>query len=62
MVRFLTEKEVAAILKISLAKLRKDRFEGKGIPYSKIGTSCRYSEQDVATFMEQTKIRTEALR
>ena len=56
---YLTEKDVAKITSISLATLRNDRFLGRGIPYSKIGKSVRYSQSDVIDYMESRKIVTD---
>lgn len=55
--RWLTEREVAAITKISLSTLRKHRHFMTGIPFSKVGKSVRYSELDVAYFMESRKVQ-----
>ena len=56
--KYLTEKEVAIITRLSLATLRNDRFLRRGIPYMKIGRSVRYSLEDVIQYMESHKIKT----
>lgn len=51
------EYQVAALTGLSRSKLQKDRFNGQGIPYSKIGKACRYRVSDVLGFMEQHRIQ-----
>lgn len=58
---YITEKEVARITSRALQTLRNDRHRGRGIPYSKIGASVRYSVHDVLEFMEGHKIQTSDL-
>lgn len=53
---WITEKDVAKITAISLSKLRSDRFYGRGIPYSKIGKSVRYSLSNVEEFMQKHSV------
>ena len=54
--RWLTEVEVSELTKLSLSTLRAHRFYRKGMPYSKVGRSVRYSLVDVADFMESRRI------
>lgn len=55
-----TEKEVSKMTGISVSTLQKQRFRGKGIPYSKVGVkSVRYNLQDVVDYMEAQKIETD---
>jgi hypothetical protein len=54
------EKEVARMTSRALATLRNDRHLGRGIPYSKVGRSVRYKLEDIITFMEESRINTEA--
>ena len=49
--RWLTEVEVSELTKLSLSTLRAHRFYRKGMPYSKVGRSVRYSLVDVADFI-----------
>ncbi len=56
---YLTEEDVSRILKRALPTLRNDRHLGKGVPYTKIGRSVRYSITDVIDFMESRKVQTE---
>ena len=53
---WLTEKEVAAITRLSLSTLRAHRFAGRGIPYAKIGRSVRYSATEVQRYMTEHQI------
>ena len=43
--QLVTEKDLSKKLSISVAKLRKDRILGQGIPAIKIGASVRYSRK-----------------
>ena len=58
LIKYLTEKEVAEITGRALSTLRNERFQGKGIPYIKIGKSVRYKYDDVIEFMEARRIET----
>ena len=53
--QWLTEVEVSLLTKLSLSTLRAHRFYRKGMPYSKVGRSVRYSLADVAAFMESRR-------
>ena len=57
--QWLTEVEVSELTKLSLSTLRAHRYYHKGMPYSKVGRSVRYSLADVADFMESRRIVTE---
>ena len=54
--RYLTERDVAKILSCSLSRLRQDRHKIRGLPYSKMGRSVRYSAADVETYMVQCRV------
>ncbi|MFC1733564.1 helix-turn-helix transcriptional regulator [candidate division KSB1 bacterium] len=54
--RYITEIQVSEITSLALSTLRNQRFEGRGIPYCKIGKSVRYNKDDVIQYMEQRKI------
>lgn len=56
--QWLTEAEVSYQTHISLSTLRAHRFQGRGIPYSKVGRSVRYSQSDVCDFMESCRVAT----
>lgn len=51
--QYLTEQDVANLTKLSLSKLRQDRFKNQGIPYYKIGRAVRYKLSDLQKFMDQ---------
>lgn len=57
--QWLTEVEVSLLTKLSLSTLRAHRFYRKGMPYSKVGRSVRYSLADVAAFMEYRRVTIE---
>lgn len=40
---YVTEKDAARLLSVSTAWLRKDRCNGRTVPYFKLGKSVRYS-------------------
>ena len=50
--RLLNEKEVASILNINVATLRRWRWAGKGPRFLKIGGAVRYDPADLAAFIE----------
>lgn len=53
---WLTERQVADLIKCSLSKLRQDRHKCRGIPYTKFGKSVRYALADIQKFMGQHRI------
>lgn len=59
--RYITEKEVSLLTCLALSTIRNARFNRKGIPYVKVGRSVRYSHEDVVSFMESRKIKTEVV-
>ena len=48
----LTEHEVAARLRLSVATLRAWRLKNKGPRFVRLGRAVRYPEEDVARFVE----------
>ncbi len=50
--RLLTEREVSRIFSVSLAFLRRKRFQGDGPRYYKIGRMIRYRLEDVQEFFD----------
>lgn len=48
----LTEKDVAAILSVQVATLRRWRWSGQGPTFRKIGACVRYHPADVEAFIE----------
>ncbi len=54
--RLLAEQEAAQRLACSVALLRKWRLYGGGPGYCRLGRLVRYSEADLATFIEQRRV------
>ena len=52
----LKEKEVANILSVSPAKLARDRFKKRGLPYYKLNGSVRYSVKDIKSYLRVNRI------
>jgi len=57
--RYLTEKECSELTGIKLSTLRNHRFMGKGIPYTKLSKSVRYSLSEVIDYFEARKVMTD---
>jgi len=56
-VRYLNENEVAVIIGLSLAWLRKARLENRGPPYRKFSRAVRYPEDELYRWIERHKLR-----
>jgi len=56
--KWINEKEVEVMTGRKLQTLRNDRFLKRGIPYTKMKKSIRYSTEDVIQFMESRRIAT----
>ena len=56
--RALTEREVAAMLGLSVATLRAWRHRGKGPRFLRLGRSVRYLPSDVADFVRASAVDT----
>ena len=52
-----TEHDLAAFLRCSLSKLRKDRMAGRGVPYVKNGRLVRYRAADALAFVDGQRIQ-----
>ena len=50
--RLLNEREVAAVLNVSVATIRRWRLLGQGPKFRKIGASVRYRSGDIAAWVE----------
>jgi predicted DNA-binding transcriptional regulator AlpA len=59
--KYLREKEVAAMTGLPVQSLRNHRHRGVGIPYHKLGRVVAYAESDVVRFMEAHRVQTEPL-
>ena len=55
--RLLTEQEVSRLFSVSLAFLRKKRFQSDGPRYLKIGRMVRYRLEDVEEFFNAYVVR-----
>ena len=62
MKKFLSEKQLAEQLGISVYVLRNDRWSRKGFPYFKIGGSIRYALEDVVEHREKHAIKHEDIK
>jgi predicted DNA-binding transcriptional regulator AlpA len=51
--RFLNEKELSAILTVSVATLRRWRLLGQGPRATKIGAAVRYKPADIEAFLSR---------
>ena len=54
--QLLNEKNLAKQLDVSIAKLRKDRFENRGLPYTRIGRSVRYNLVSVLKSLKDNSV------
>ena len=60
MTKFIDEKQVSKLTGLAIQTLRNWRYQKRGFPYCKVGSSIRYSFDDVMSYMERHKIKTEA--
>lgn len=51
-IKLLTPKEAAQLLRVSLSWLAKARMRGDGPPYIRVGRSIRYSEAELLQWMK----------
>ena len=56
MLKLIREKELANMLSVSPAKLSRDRFEQRGLPFYKLGRTIRYNLEDVLKSLEDRRI------
>lgn len=56
--KWIDERAVSEMTGRALPTLRNDRFLGRGIPYTKMGKSVRYSIEDVVSYMEARRVST----
>jgi predicted DNA-binding transcriptional regulator AlpA len=52
---YITEREASKITCMSIAWFQRDRWQGGGIPFVKLGRAVRYKLSDVVTYMESRK-------
>ena len=56
MSQLLTEQQVADRLNLHVQTLRNWRFQGRDLPYLKLGAAVRYDEADVSAWLERQRI------
>ena len=52
----LTENEVSKLFNINKHTLQRERFNGTGIPYVKLGRRVRYKVEDIQKYIERNTI------
>ena len=55
------EKKVSELTNISTSTLQQHRWQGKGLPYIKIGRTVRYLESEVLAYLDHLKVQTQSL-
>jgi predicted DNA-binding transcriptional regulator AlpA len=55
--RLLDDNELAAVIGRSRSRIQKDRLEGRGPPFVKIGRLVRYRADDVRNYLRSCTIR-----
>jgi excisionase family DNA binding protein len=55
MIELLTIKDVAEILKISTSGVRR-LYQGRHLPFIKVGGSIRFSESDILDFLKKERV------
>lgn len=58
--RYLNEKETAEYIGLAVQTLRNDRFNHRGLPYSKKGRRVLYDLKELDLFMQTHRINPEA--
>ncbi len=53
---FVSDKQLAQLLGVSVDMIRSQRRQKKGLPFYRFGRTVRYSLKDVERFVEQNKI------
>ena len=54
--KLINEKDLAKQLDVSVAKLRRDRFEKRGLPFIKIRKTVRYDMGQVERFLKDNTV------
>ena len=52
----LTEKEVQELYKLNVKTLQRERFNGTGIPYVKLGRRVRYKIEDIEKYIKANTV------
>ena len=55
--QYLKDVEVAEIIGRSVGTLRNDRFQGRGVPYTRIGRSIFYDLDKVIEYMDSRTVQ-----
>lgn len=50
------QQTIAAVLSCSTQLLERNRWEGRGVPYLKIGRKVLYRKSDVQNFLQQQRV------
>ncbi len=50
---YLTEQELSSVLNVSIHTLQKQRRQGRGIRFCRVGRCVRYASKDVLEYLEQ---------
>ncbi len=53
----LNEQELSSVLNISIHTLQKQRRQGRGIRFTRIGRCIRYASKDILEYLEQNNFR-----
>lgn len=54
--QWITEKQAAKMMGLSVAWFQRGRWIGSPIPYTKFGRAVRYKLSDIRDFMERNKV------
>ncbi len=55
--QLIKEKDLAKILNVSAAKLSRDRFEKRGLPFYRLGRSIRYNLEKCLKSLEESPVK-----
>lgn len=52
----LTADQLAELLQTTAAALAQDRYQGRGVPYTRVGRRIRYLKEDVLKYLQDNRI------
>jgi len=55
--QFLTTKEVANLLHMSVVRLEQDRYKRRGLPYLRLGRTIRYRLDHINAYLENCVVQ-----
>lgn len=55
--QWVTEKQAAKMMGLSVAWFQRSRWKGSPIPYTKFGRAVRYKLSDIHSFMDANKVK-----